>query len=72
MGYKIKCWIPVPTDDQEVIETLAEAFDKCDHLQSLQPENIYSVVNRDDNEIINLEIKSLNTNPKNLSQKDAD
>jgi len=44
MPWKIKCWIEVEEDEQEPFYDLSSAVAECKHLELMQPENIYKVV----------------------------
>lgn len=47
MSYKILSWIPVEEEDLEEIESFEEASEELNHLQELQPENIYKIMKVD-------------------------
>jgi len=41
--YRIRCWIPVEAEDDQLYEGLEEATKDLQHLEFLQPENIYKI-----------------------------
>lgn len=50
MGFKIKCYIPVDTENPITYATKEDAQKEIDdHLEIIQPENIYEAVETSDN-----------------------
>jgi len=43
MPYKIVAYIPVEVDEPEIFKTYKEAKEEKEHLQFMQPENIYRI-----------------------------
>ena len=41
--YRIKCWIAVEPEEEKLYKTFEEARRDLEHLQFLQPENIYKI-----------------------------
>ena len=48
MPYMIKCWIEVEAEDPEIYDNKTLANDDQYHLQQMQPENKYEVVECDE------------------------
>jgi len=44
MAYKIRTWIPVDEEEQELYESLDQALDMLEQLKAMHPENIYKLV----------------------------
>ena len=43
MPYKIVAYIPVEADEPEIFKTYKEAKEEKEHLEFMQPENIYRI-----------------------------
>lgn len=43
MPYKIIAYIPVEADEPEIFKTYKEAKEEKEHLEFMQPENIYRI-----------------------------
>ena len=58
MAYKIRTWIPVDEEEQELYESLDQALDMLEQLKTMHPENIYKLVEvRSEPEVKDLEKK---------------
>ena len=44
MAYKIRTWIPVDEEEQELYESLDQALDMLEQLKAMHPENIYNLI----------------------------
>ena len=52
MKFKIKCWIPVDVEDEEdtIYDSEEEVRKDLDSMELMQPENIYEIVEIEENE----------------------
>ena len=47
MPYKIKCWIPIETEDPQIYSNIGNASEEYGQLEDMQPENKYEIVECD-------------------------
>ena len=48
MPWKVKVYVPIEADKDEIYTSPAEALDVAENLEAMQPENVYQVVSCDD------------------------